>query len=126
MSGKSEVMKMKVDCGYTENYLKEQNRMTGNCEIDYKDCPISDNNNKTNLPCGEFERTYPDEAIKIVQKWSDEHQVETRLEHFKKMFPKAPILGGRPILCVRNLTGEVSCEASTCEQCWNEPYNGEF
>ena len=59
---------MKVDCGYTENYLKEQNRMTGNCEIDCKDCPISDNNNKTNLLCGEFERTYPDEAIKIVQK----------------------------------------------------------
>lgn len=31
---------MKVDCGYTENYLKEQNRMTGNCEIDCKDCPL--------------------------------------------------------------------------------------
>nr|DAE69337.1 MAG TPA: hypothetical protein [Caudoviricetes sp.] len=119
-------MRMKVDCGYTENYLKEQNRMTGNCEIDCKDCPISDNNNKTNLPCGEFERTYPDEAIKIVQKWSDEHQVETRLEHFKKMFPNAPIWKGRPFLCVRNLNKKVSCE-NDCEKCWNEPYTeGEF
>ena len=56
---------MKVDCGYTENYLKEQNRMTGNCEIDCKDCPISDNNNKTNLPCGEFE--YPSERLGVEE-----------------------------------------------------------
>lgn len=32
---------MKVDCGYTENYLKEQNRMTGNCEIGW-DKPYED------------------------------------------------------------------------------------
>lgn len=120
---------MKVDCGYTENYLKEQNRMTGNCEIDCKDCPISDNNNKTNLPCGEFERTYPDEAIKIVQKWSDEHQVETRAEHFLKMHPNARMRSGHPNACVKDLNNNVSCEVGLigCKKCWDKPYiEGEF
>nr|DAU95418.1 MAG TPA: hypothetical protein [Caudoviricetes sp.] len=123
-------MRMKIDCGYTENYLKEQNRMTGNCEIDCKDCPISDNNNKTNLPCGEFERTYPDEAIKIVQKWSDEHQVETRAEHFLKMYPNARMHNnGHPNACVKNLDNNVSCEVclNGCKKCWDKPYeDGEF
>ena len=120
---------MKIDCGYTENYLKEQNRMTGNCEIDCKDCPISDNNNKTNLPCGEFERTYPDEAIKIVQKWSDEHQVETRMEHFLKVFSNARVDNGRPSVCVRYLNENIKCSLpkTHCKACWNKPYiEGEF
>lgn len=117
---------MKIDCNITENYLKEQNRMTGNCEIDCKDCPLDYSNNKANLSCGEYERAYPDEAVKIVQKWSDEHQVETRKEHFLKMFPNASMWKGRPFLCVRNLSKKVSCE-NDCKKCWDKPYTeGEF
>lgn len=117
---------MKVDCGYTENYFKEKNRMTKNCEIGCNHCLIGSHNNGFDLLCVEFENTYPDKAIEIVQKWSDEHQPETRFEHFKKMFPKAPILGGRPKLCVGSLTGEFSCKGS-CLECWNKPYTeGEF
>ena len=62
---------MKVDCGYTENYLKEKNRMTKNCKISCESCPISNDNNKTDLPCEEFEATYPDKTNgcrKSVQK----------------------------------------------------------
>lgn len=83
---------MKVDCGYTENYFKEKNRMIKNCVIACEDCPISNDNNKTDLPCEVFERTCPDKAIEIVQKWSDEHQQETRAEHFMKMYPNARML----------------------------------
>lgn len=119
---------MKVDCGYTENYLKEKNRMTESCEINCENCPISSDNNKTCLPCEEFENTYPNKAIEIVQKWSDEHQQEARLEHFMKMFPNAQMFeNGYPFICVKNLNKKVSCEECTCEQCWNEPYeDGEF
>lgn len=103
---------MKVDCGYTENYLKEKNRMTKNCKISCESCPISNDNNKTDLPCEEFEATYPDKAIEIVQKWSDEHQVETRAEHFLKMHPNARMRSGHPI---------------GCKKCWDKPYiEGEF
>lgn len=117
---------MKVDCGYTENYFKEKNRMIKNCEIACEDCPISNNNNKTDLPCEVFERTYPDEAIEIVQKWSDEHQVETRKEHFLKMFPNASMWKGHPFLCVSHLSKKVSCE-NDCKKCWDKPYTeGEF
>ncbi len=38
---------MKIDCGYTENYLKEKNRMAKNCEIACKDCPLDYVNNQT-------------------------------------------------------------------------------
>lgn len=118
---------MKVDCGYTENYLKEKNRMTKSCKINCENCPISSDNNKTDLSCEEFENTYPNKAIEIVQRWSDERQVETRAEHFMKMFPNAPTWKGRPFLCVSHLSKKVSCEASTCKKCWNEPYTeGEF
>lgn len=121
---------MKIDCGYTENYLKEQNRMTGNCEIDCKDCPLDYVNNKAYLSCGEFERMYPDKAIKIVQKWSDEHHVETRAEHFLKMYHNARMHEiGYPVACVKNLDNNVSCEVGLigCKKCWDKPYeDGEF
>ena len=116
-------MRMKVDCGYTENYLKEQNRMTRNCPLDYS-------NNKANLSCGEYERAYPCEAIEIVQKWSDEHQPETRAEHFLKMYPNARMHNdGHPTACVKDLDNNASCEVclNGCKKCWNKPYeDGEF
>lgn len=117
---------MKIDCNVAKNYFKEKNRMTKNCEISCGDCPLCINNNKTNLLCKKLENTYPEKAIGIVKAWSDEHQAETRKEHFLKMFPNASIWKGRPFLCVRNLNKKVSCE-NECEKCWNEPYTeGEF
>ena len=115
---------MKVDCGYTENYLKEKKRMTKNCDIACEDCPISNDNNKTDLPCEEFENTYPNKAIEIVQGWSDEHQQETRTEHFLKMHPKARMRSGHPNACVKDLNNNVSCEVCLigCKKCWDKPY----
>lgn len=119
---------MKVDCNVTKNYFKEKKRMTGDCKINCENCPISGDNNKTDLICEELENTYPDKAIEIVQRWSDEHQVETRAEHFMKMFPNAQVFkNGYPFICVKDLNKKVSCEACKCEMCWDEPYTeGEF
>ena len=114
---------MKVDCGYTENYLKEKNRMTKNCKISCESCPISNDNNKTDLPCEEFEATYPDKTIEIVQKQ------ETRAEHFLKMHPNARMRSGHPNACVKDLNNNVSCEVGLigCKKCWDKPYiEGEF
>lgn len=117
---------MKVDCGYTENYFKEKKRMTKNCQINCRDCQLGSDNNKTILSCKGLENICPDKATEIVQKWSDEHQVETRKEHFLKMFPNASMWKGRPFLCVRNLSKKVSCE-NDCKKCWDKPYiEGEF
>lgn len=118
---------MKIDCNITENYLKEQNRMIRNCEIDCKDCPISSYNNGYDLTCAEFKNTYPDKAIEIVQKWSDENQPETRAEHFMKMFPNALIHKTKnPSACVKRLNKNIECK-DECIACWNKPYTeGEF
>lgn len=120
---------MKVDCNVTKNYFKEKKRMTGDCKINCENCPISGDNNKTDLICEELENTYPDKAIEIVQRWSDEHQQETRLEHFLKMFPNARVDNGRPSVCVRYLNENIECSLPKmhCKACWDKPYTeGEF
>ncbi|MFR5772765.1 MAG: hypothetical protein ACLUE7_05580 [Lachnospirales bacterium] len=121
---------MKMDCGYTENYLKEKNRMTKNCEISCGDCPLCINNNKTNLLCKKLENTYPEKAIEIVQAWSDKHQAETRAEHFMKMFPNAQLSDdGRPSICVAYFNENIECSLPKmhCKACWDKLYTkGEF
>lgn len=119
---------MKIDCNITENYFKEKNRMIKNCEIACEDCPISSDNNKTDLPCEVFERTCPDKAIEIVQKWSDEHQPETRAEHFLKMFPNARTEPNNrtPSICLKSVNENLECNRP-CTDCWDKPYTeGEF
>lgn len=120
---------MKVDCGYTENYFKEKKRMTKNCQINFRDCQLGSDNNKTILSCKGLENICPDKAIEIVQKWSDEHPVETRMEHFLKVFPNARVDNGRPSVCVRYLNENIKCSLpkTHCKACWNKPYTeGEF
>ena len=117
---------MKIDCNFTENFFKEWDRMCVSCAR-CEQCEIKEIMKTYQiLDCRTLTMKHWKEVINVVQKWSDEHQAETRLEHFKKMFPKAPILGGRPKLCVGSLTGEFSCKGS-CLECWNKPYKeGEF
>jgi len=117
---------MKMDCNITENFFKELERMCESHRI-CEQCEIKEvMETHQMLDCKTLTLEHWEEVVNVVQKWSDEHQSETRLEHFKKMFPKAPILGGRPKLCVGSLTGKFSCKGS-CLECWNKPYTeGEF
>lgn len=119
---------MKIDCNITENYLKEKKRMTNDCEIGCHDCLIGSYNNGFDLTCVEFENTYPDKVMKKVQKWSDEHQVETRAEHFIKMFPNARTEPNNrtPSICLKSVNKNLECNRP-CTDCWDEPYaEGEF
>lgn len=45
------------------------------CELDCSDCPLSSLNNDATdkMTCGEFETLCPEQAIEVVQRWSDEH-----------------------------------------------------
>lgn len=80
-----------IDCTKTENYFAEKARMTrateskyGICKINCKKCPLYPTNNWTSesLSCVSFEKIYPEKAIAIVQKWSDEHPQKTYLSEF--------------------------------------------
>ena len=83
-----------MDCNKTEIFFKELTRMCNKyrctkynascsgCEI-YQHCYDSS--------CYGFIKNDTQEAIEIVQKWSDEHPIKTRQSEFLKMFPNAEI-----------------------------------
>lgn len=122
-----------IDCTKTENYFAEKARMTrateskyGICKINCKKCPLYPTNNWTseNLSCVSFEKRYPEKAIAIVQKWSDEHPPKTYLSEFLKNYPNAPLVhDGTPEICLRKLglTDIKTCRVGGCVECWNQP-----
>ena len=121
-----------IDCSRTENYLAEKQRMTKKhkpnageyiCELDCLDCPLSHSNNGIGEPCFGLETHYPEKAVAIVQKWSDEHPQKTYLSEFLKKYPNAPLVhDGTPEICLRKLglTDIKTCRVGGCVECWNQ------
>lgn len=138
-----------VDCSKTENYFAEKLRMTKRtreegCKIKCSECPLSCQNNGTSefTSCITFEMLYPEKAIEIVQRWSDEHPQRTYLSEFLKNYPKAQL---RTVLLYSQLeavkAGIISPEIPkcicpyhlglmssddcrkdhNCVKCWNQP-----
>lgn len=121
-----------IDCSRTENYLAEKQRMTkknklnGACirELDCTDCPLSCSNNYIGVPCSDFETLYPEKAIGIVQKWSNEHPQRIYLSEFLKNYPNAPLAdNGTPDVCPDKLglTAIKKPCFGDCVECWNQP-----
>lgn len=122
-----------IDCTKTENYLLEKARMTkrtkdGLCKIKCSNCPLSNKNNgsKDMMSCESFETLYPEEAIKIIQRWSDEHPQKTYLTELLKAFPNAQLNNsGTPKgMCPHELgLKDIDCGKTdnACVKCWNQP-----
>lgn len=120
-----------IDCSKFENYFAEKRRMTkeqqdGVCKLKCTDCPLSSFNNGSSdmIPCFAFEKFYPQKAVVIVQKWSDEHPQKTYLSEFLKHYPNAPLVhDGTPEICLRKLglTDIKTCRVGGCVECWNQP-----
>lgn len=126
---------MKIDCKITENYFKERNRMvktndSGLCVISCQDCLLWKNNNGKNLVCTQFERKYPEIAIELIQKWSDEHQQMTNLDYLLKHFPNTKLdEDGTPSeVCPDSvglpLADGIICKGNAvdCKKCWSRLY----
>ncbi len=118
-----------IDCTKTTNYFNEKLKMTkrtknGLCEIKCSNCPLCSNSNGEGLSCPDFEMFYPEKAIEIVQKWSDEHPPKTYLSEFLKNYPNAKLdEDGTPHkLCPWHL-GLISVNScrNNCVRCWNQP-----
>lgn len=118
-----------IDCSKTENYFNEKLRMTkrtknGLCKIKCSNCPLCSNNNGEGLSCLTFEMHYPEKAIEVVQKWSDEHPQKTFVTEFLKNYPRAVVNGdGIPnSVCPYDLglMNKRDCR-KTCIECWNQP-----
>lgn len=120
-----------IDCTKTEQYFAEKQRMvklqTGEvCEISCEECPLSSMNNGEDIVCSDFETCYPEKAIAIVQKWSDEHPQKTYLTEFLKHYPSAPLyeIGTPKGICPYHLglMDKDDCPKTyrDCVKCWNQ------
>ena len=120
-----------IDCSRTEKFFAEKRRMvkadkTGACRIKCEECPLGSCNNGTNckICCTELERCYSEKAVKIVQRWSDQHPQKTYLTELLKSFPSTPLGddGTPEIICPHHLGLKdiKDCEIdANCVECWN-------
>lgn len=109
-----------MNCNKTEVFLSEWYRMC--CSFDGKEgkCPVT-------LGCGvvqcancrQLAMTGGD-IIDIVQEWSDQHPVRTRLSVFKEQYPNcAKWSDGRPKSCVGMLYVVSGCVYNADGMCRN-------
>lgn len=120
-----------IDCSKPENYLAEKKRMTkltdiGVCEIKCTNCPLSEKNNGKGRLCVDYEMHHPEEAISIVQQWSDEHPQKTYLTDLLEKYPNIPLdNNGKPAYVCPHDLGLMSVEdckkdSNKCVECWNQ------
>lgn len=92
-------------------------------------CPMSIMNNGYDRLCTGVIEQHPDRAIEIVQEWSDEHPVKTRLDDLKERFPNVS-LDGEGIPCFSPSMLGYCKDCVRCnnrglpKKCWNEPVDG--
>lgn len=116
-----------ADCMTTMEFLSEWQRMCDTVKICMRcDIPVD---SITGASCIQFVRKYRETAIRIVQKWSDEHPLpkpKTYADDFFEKFPKAQkdCDDGLPVFKRCDAYG--NCDHKYClhdrNKCWNEPY----
>lgn len=118
-----------IDCSKTKNYFVEKRRMIKKhryvCELNCADCPLHWSKNGMSISCTNLEKSYPNRAIAIIQKWSDEHPQKTYLSEFLKNHPNILLNDdGTPTFCPYEL-GLISVDNcrndGDCVNCWNQP-----
>lgn len=116
-------------------YFEEKRRMLdslgrteGACHgVECSYCPFSQKNNGVEIYCDGLEILYPERAVEIIEKWSQEHPRKTMLQDFLEKYPKARLeKNGTPKdVCPENLgyCEEIYCHTNKgdCLACWNRP-----
>lgn len=120
-----------INCSKTENYFAEKKRMakitnTGVCKTKCTNCPLSEKNNGKGRLCVDYEMHHPEEAISIVQRWSDEHPQRTYLTELLKHYPNIELdeYDTPKRICPHTLglhDIEGCLKNHTCIECWNLP-----
>lgn len=110
-------------------YLKESERRCDSFDDRCTGCEIK--SAKNGMTCGAYIKKYPEQAVDIVEKWSEEHPQETYLTKLLKHFPNVELnSNGIPTFCPSVLGLENWCEKTRtgncpCAECWNRPIEEE-
>lgn len=138
MDGAKIMTKRMIDCSKTKNYFLEKKRMIKKheyvCNLNCGDCPLNWSKNGKDVSCEILERSYPEQAISIVQRWSNANPQKTYLTELFDKYPNAQlhvtgILTGIPKdICPYHL-GLMSIDDCpkkdrNCVKCWNQPIEG--
>lgn len=110
----------KIDCSVTVNFLREWKRYCSflpcsECLLNWnKACQVKDD---------------PDRAVEIVQAWSDEHPVKTRLDDLLENYPKAWMEANSSVVAPWKLgycrnCSKCSLNGRLLPDCWGEPVDG--
>lgn len=70
--------------------------------------------------CPVWQRTHPEEAVEIAEKWAKEHPAKTRQSEFLKHYPGARILAhGCLNACPMDVfsDADINCNAQVCFEC---------
>ncbi len=115
----------KIDCSVTVNFLMEWRRYCGGRRCGY--CDLSEHN-ECGFPACQV-KDFPEKAVDVIQKWSDENPVKTRLDDLLERCPNVPLNGvGTPRFDPWMLGYCDKCsDCPNCigdEYCWNEPVDG--
>lgn len=117
-----------ADCTKTVEFMREWIRLckSNNCN----DCPLE--SNKVNSQhCRWYVVAETEDAIAIVQKWSDEHPVMTWMSKLVEKFPNAEKISMITGACPGWVFGtgpnmhRTGCDGRRerrCEECWNGEY----
>ena len=104
-----------------KEYLKTKARMTQHCKKRCSNCELSSSKRRGYSDCVNFELARPEEAISIIQKWSNDHTVKTRQSEFLNMYPNVERLpDGCIALCPHKLDltfNLANCSTSRCGEC---------
>lgn len=121
-----------ADCAKTVDFLREWYRMCG--ALACADCPANSQSNGHDCSCPTLKIKYPEDAIAIVQKWSDEHPVITWESKLKELLPNVDISKIIGTCCPYNLLGGEAPNMETCRSsgkyedcvnCWQGEYKEE-
>lgn len=117
----------KIDCSVTVNFLKEWRRYCGGRRCGY--CDLSEHN-ECGFPACQV-KDHPEKAVEVVQKWSDEHPVKTRLDDLLEKYPKYRFYENDrcptshpAVFGYCNACAECINKKQTLRYCWDEPVDG--
>lgn len=103
-----------MNCNETEIFFAEWERM---CQhFSCKDCPLEEV--IKGVPCSFFAKRQPKEAMKVIQKWSDQHPFKTQQSEFLKLFPETTLVNDVVNICPMDIDKRIVCYTpKNCDDC---------